>query len=154
VRVWRMAPARHPLFDGEGTRRFGSRWIPRGVRAIHASATLSLAALDLLVHTDVDLAPSELAAAHIDIPDSEAVKSLEVVDSVGRYSYGTPHRVEPAAFRLRSGSVWSPGAVHVRSATLVPSRENKSPAERAHGRSDTSSRSMTVEARRRSKCGR
>lgn len=37
-------------FSGEGARRAGGRWNPRGVPLIYASATLSLAALEFLVH--------------------------------------------------------------------------------------------------------
>lgn len=80
MRVWRIAPAGHPLFDGEGTRRFGSRWIPRGLRAVHASATLSLAALELLVHTDPDVIPPNLVAVHVDIPDTLPVRSIDSSD--------------------------------------------------------------------------
>jgi RES domain-containing protein len=78
VRVWRIARGVHPLFDGEGTRRFGSRWIPRGLPAVHASATLSLAALELLVHTDPDLIPHDLVSVAVDIPESLTVESVDV----------------------------------------------------------------------------
>ena len=37
-------------FVGEGARRAGGRWNPRGISAVYASATLSLAALEFLVH--------------------------------------------------------------------------------------------------------
>ena len=80
MRVWRLARAGYPLFDGEGTRRFGSRWIPRGRRAVHTSATLSLAALELLVHTDPDLTPLDLVMAYADIPDTVSIHHLEVRD--------------------------------------------------------------------------
>lgn len=69
MRVWRVIPAGHQAFDGEGTRRFGSRWVPKGLPAIYTSATLSLAALELFVHTDPDLAPAGLLAISADVPD-------------------------------------------------------------------------------------
>lgn len=37
-------------FDGEGARLHGGRWNSRGNRMVYASATLSLAALESLVH--------------------------------------------------------------------------------------------------------
>lgn len=37
-------------FDGEGAREFGGRWNSPGVAMIYASATLSLAMLEMLVH--------------------------------------------------------------------------------------------------------
>ena len=37
-------------FAGEGARRAGGRWNPRGAAVVYTSATLSLAALEFLVH--------------------------------------------------------------------------------------------------------
>ena len=62
MRVWRIASATHAPFDGEGARRHGSRWTPRGIPAVFTSATLSLAALERFVHTDSDLEPTSLVA--------------------------------------------------------------------------------------------
>lgn len=76
MRVWRVVPAGHKAFDGEGTRRFGSRWVPKGLPATYTSATLSLAALELFVHTDLDLEPADLCAISADIPDDLAVHEL------------------------------------------------------------------------------
>jgi RES domain-containing protein len=76
VRVWRVVPVGHSAFDGEGSRRFGSRWVPKGLPAIHTSATLSLAALELFVHTDPDLAPKYLRAISADVPDDVTVHEL------------------------------------------------------------------------------
>jgi len=66
--------------DGEGTRRFGSRWVPKGLPAVYTSATLSLAALELFVHTDPDLAPADLLAISADIPDDWPMRALAVSD--------------------------------------------------------------------------
>ncbi len=76
MRVWRVVPAGHQAFDGEGTRRFGSRWVPKGLPAIYTSATLSLAALELFVHTDPDLAPVHLRAISANVPDHLAVHEI------------------------------------------------------------------------------
>ena len=76
MRVWRVIPARERAFNGEGTRRFGSRWVPKGLPAIYTSATLSLAVLELFVHTDPDLVPADLQAISADIPDDLAVHEI------------------------------------------------------------------------------
>lgn len=85
MRVWRVVPAGHHVFDGEGTRRFGSRWVPKGLPAIYTSATLSLAALELFVHTDPDLLPADLLAISADIPDDLGVRELKVSDLPGTW---------------------------------------------------------------------
>lgn len=76
MRVWRLVPAGRAAFDGEGTRRFGSRWVPKGVPAIYTSSTLSLAALELFVHTACDLVPADLRAISADIPPDLEVQEL------------------------------------------------------------------------------
>lgn len=51
-RAWRIVKAKHAAiaFDGEGAWLFGGRWNSPGTRMIYTSATLSLAALETLVH--------------------------------------------------------------------------------------------------------
>jgi RES domain-containing protein len=78
VRVWRIASAAHAGFDGEGARRYGSRWTPRGIPAVFTSATLSLAALERFVHTDSDLEPTDLLAIPVDIRDDIAIVDVDV----------------------------------------------------------------------------
>jgi RES domain-containing protein len=78
MRVWRIARAAHAAFDGEGARRYGSRWTPRGIPAVFTSATLSLAALERFVHTDADLEPADLVAISVDIGDAVAIESVDL----------------------------------------------------------------------------
>ena len=78
MRVWRIASAAHAAFDGEGARRYGSRWTPRGVPAVFTSATLSLAALERFVHTDTDLEPAGLVAIPAEISDDIAIESVDL----------------------------------------------------------------------------
>ena len=78
MRVWRIASAAHAAFDGEGARRHGSRWTPRGIPAVFTSATLSLAALERFVHTDSDLEPTDLLAIPVEIRDDIAIDAVEV----------------------------------------------------------------------------
>jgi RES domain-containing protein len=78
MRTWRIASAAHAAFDGEGARRYGSRWTPRGIPAVFTSATLSLAALERFIHTDSDLEPQDLVAIPVDISDNIAIESVDV----------------------------------------------------------------------------
>ncbi len=78
MRVWRIASAAHAACDGEGARRHGSRWTPRGVPAVFTSATLSLAALERFVHTDSDLELVDLVAIPVDIHEDIATESVDL----------------------------------------------------------------------------
>lgn len=51
-RAWRLVKQKHAAtaFDGDGARLFGGRWNAPGSRVIYTSTTLSLAALEILVH--------------------------------------------------------------------------------------------------------
>ena len=80
MRLWRIASAAHAAFDGEGARRYGSRWTRRGLAVVFASATLSLAALERFVHADPDLEPIDLVALSIEIAERVAVETVEIDD--------------------------------------------------------------------------
>jgi RES domain-containing protein len=80
VIVWRLARLAHAKLDGEGARLAGGRWNTRGRAAVYTSSRLSLAALELLVHTDVPLVPPDLVAFEIEIPDGLDIESVETAD--------------------------------------------------------------------------
>jgi len=56
ITVYRICKTKYALtaFDGEGAFRFGGRWNLRGTRIIYTAGSLSLAALEMLVHLDDD----------------------------------------------------------------------------------------------------
>jgi RES domain-containing protein len=86
VRVWRLCRERYasdPL-SGRGSVSAPGRWHPRGLRIVYTSATLSLAALEMLVHCDLASLPDDLVQVEIEIP---ATVSVETVD---------PMRLTPA----------------------------------------------------------
>lgn len=78
TRVWRLCQARHQTeaFSGAGARRYGGRWNRKGQAAIYTAATQSLAALEVLVHIDTDLVPSDFVVFGVDIPESLPIHSL------------------------------------------------------------------------------
>jgi RES domain-containing protein len=80
LRVWRIASVTHAAFDGEGARRYGSRWTPRGFAAVFASATLSLAALERFVHLDPDLERDDLVAIAVDVGKGMAIESVAIAE--------------------------------------------------------------------------
>lgn len=70
IRLWRLVKSKHAetAFDGEGAFRYGGRWNSRGRRVVYASGSLSLAALEVLVHLDPAAHLPELTAYPIDLP--------------------------------------------------------------------------------------
>ena len=76
--VWRLTRRGHEALDGKGARLAGGRWNSEGVPVVYASATLSLAALEYLVHVNIDEAPDDLVALQIDVPELLGVSSVKV----------------------------------------------------------------------------
>lgn len=80
MRVWRLCRrpySAEPLW-GKGGTLVAGRWHERGSRIVYTSATLSLAALEVLVHAGVDQVPPDLVAIEIEIPDGLKVAELPV----------------------------------------------------------------------------
>jgi len=76
--AWRIVKASYAAsaFDGEGARETGGRWNSRGVPVVYAAGSVSLAILEVLVHT----AAPDLLRAYVVVPaeiDEELVSRLE-----------------------------------------------------------------------------
>ena len=80
MELWRLCRRRHAAFDGEGARRAGGRWNRKGDAVVYASESLSLAALELLVHCDPSLLPVDLVAIRAEVPDGVAVRRVDEHD--------------------------------------------------------------------------
>lgn len=54
VRAWRLVSLRRAAtaFDGEGSALYGNRWNQVGTRVVYLATTVSLAALEVLVHAE------------------------------------------------------------------------------------------------------
>jgi RES domain-containing protein len=81
--AWRVCPAKHAIdgataFSGIGARLHGGRWNSKGVTVAYASETLSLSALEFLVHADVkQLRTLPLVACAASWPDALAVEHMD-----------------------------------------------------------------------------
>lgn len=78
--VWRLTLKKHVAPDGEGARRYGGRWNKSGTRVVYTSGTLSLAALEYLVHVDSDILPDSLVSVKATIPESLARETIPPSD--------------------------------------------------------------------------
>jgi len=78
-RLWRVVKRKHAAtaFDGKAAQRFGGRWNSPGRLAVYASASKSLAVLEVLVHLDVGRPLPRLVAFTFDV-DSKFVDRAAV----------------------------------------------------------------------------
>jgi RES domain-containing protein len=97
MQVWRLCRARHAstAFDGEGARLFGGRWNHKGLPMVYTSATLSLAALEVLVHHRVPIPPFEFVALAADIPPRFKIETISIQD------LPTDWQTDPAPIELQ-----------------------------------------------------
>lgn len=56
--------------SGEGARIAGGRWNSKGLRAVYAASSLSLAAIEILVHVPVARILAGYVQLRIDVPDA------------------------------------------------------------------------------------
>jgi RES domain-containing protein len=78
--LWRISKRKYAdtAFSGEGARRVGGRWNSRGHGMIYTSGTLSLAALEVFVHMEVEDVATMLAWIRVDVPTEVKIDYLEV----------------------------------------------------------------------------
>lgn len=116
MNIWRLCTARYatnPL-SGEGARLYGGRWNYPGIPVAYTAGSLALALLELLVHIDYDLVPSDLVSIEVYVPPSASIERVEISSLPRNW------RAYPAPESLRKiGSAW---AIEKRSLLLeVPS---------------------------------
>jgi RES domain-containing protein len=76
--AYRIADARHPIFDPTGAMLHGARWNSIGHRVIYAAETYAGALLEVLVHSNLSLPPKNHRAIRIHIPDAVAIETVAV----------------------------------------------------------------------------
>ena len=95
--------------SGRGAELFGGRWNEKGIPALYTSSSLSLAALEILVHTDKSLPPVNMAYAKIYVPDEMfSMKILRLKDDEVPVEYGTKWLKEKRGLMLKVPSVILP----------------------------------------------
>lgn len=79
MRLWRVSNKKHaPGLDGEGARRYGGRWNNRGIALVYSAPTISLATLEIFVHLDPRLPPTNYVLIAIDVPDKASIETLDL----------------------------------------------------------------------------
>ena len=102
--IWRLSKIKYATtaFDGEGARRAGGRWNSKGTAIVYCSATLSLTALETLVHLEVADFGTSRAAIRVEVPDDIEMDRVEVTQLVPDWR-DTP---APASLAVR-GDQWA-----------------------------------------------
>ena len=69
LRLWRITTGAHPVWSGEGARRFGQRWNPPGLPAIYTGTSFALCLIEVLVHANRKSPPSVARSVEAVVPD-------------------------------------------------------------------------------------
>ena len=75
--AYRIADARHPIFDPTGAMLYGGRWNSVGQQVIYAAESYAGAMLEVLVHANLSLPPKNHRVVRITIPDSVKIETLQ-----------------------------------------------------------------------------
>lgn len=103
MRVWRISKQAYALscLTGTGGLYASGRWHHQGRPIVYTASNAALAALEMLVHTDPLLAPSDLRLVEIEVP---ATASIEACDPAALVS---DWRRYPGPRELRDfGTAW------------------------------------------------
>jgi RES domain-containing protein len=97
--VYRLHSSRYPASSGQGAAINGGRWNPKGIPVIYASASPSLAALEVLVHYSV--LPKGFVLTSVAVPESALI--ADVPEAALTEGWDDP---EPRAATREYGRRW------------------------------------------------
>lgn len=100
--VYRICRRAFQALDGEGARQYGGRWNAPGTPLVYTSGSLSLAALEYLLHVDPADVPVDLVALTIDVPDDAPIGRVTVRQLPADWAHVIDH---PACQQL--GGAWT-----------------------------------------------
>jgi RES domain-containing protein len=90
-----LARRKYADLNGEGARLYGGRYNPRGVPAVYAAESISLASLEVLVHLDKSEIPGDYVALRIEVGRGQVQSlSMEAAQRVEVLSSGQSSAVE------------------------------------------------------------
>lgn len=81
--AYRIADARHPIFDPAGAMLRGGRWNSIGQRIIYAAGSYAGAMLEVLVHANLSLPPKHHHVVRITIPEQARVETVQPLALAG-----------------------------------------------------------------------
>ena len=81
--AYRIADARHAIYDSTGAMLCGGRWNSAGRRVIYAAETYAGAMLEVLVHANLPVPPKHHEVVRITIPDRVKMETLSASELPG-----------------------------------------------------------------------
>jgi RES domain-containing protein len=102
ITVWRLVAALHAAkaFTGEGALLAGGRWNSKGGRMVYTASTLSLAALEILVHAEFP----EIGLEYVSIPVEVEKENIQKLPDA---KLPKDWQVEPSPVSTRKiGDAW------------------------------------------------
>jgi RES domain-containing protein len=78
VLAYRIADARHPIFDPTGAMLHAARWNSIRHRVIYAAETYAGALLEVLVHANLSYPPKNHRVVRIQIPDEVTIETVSI----------------------------------------------------------------------------
>lgn len=84
---WRIAKKKYKgsAFNGEGSRRKGGRWTPKGFPAVYTAQTESLAALEQFVQLGDEGQNIHFVCFKIEIPDEVRIREIDISSLPGNW---------------------------------------------------------------------
>jgi RES domain-containing protein len=83
LRLWRIVTGKHPIWSGEGARRFGQPWNPSGLPAIYTGTSFAVCLVEVLVHANRTSAPSAARYVEAVVPDDVSRETFDPASHVG-----------------------------------------------------------------------
>ena len=95
ISLFRLAKSKYINdLSGVGAKLYGGRWNPPGLAAIYTSSTRSLAALEVLAHTPMSLAPPDLSIVELRVPETVSSRTIALASLPPHWgSYPAPHEL-------------------------------------------------------------
>lgn len=125
ITAWRITTFKTSTkaFNGDGAWSYGGRWNHAGHRAVYLAESISLCALEILVHVDKQEMPSDYYCFEVTIPAGILVEKIDVGDLPREWrSYPTHPKTQ------QIGTEW----IESRSSLLLSVPSAVIPAERIY----------------------
>ena len=78
--VWRLTKSRNADLSGRGGEVADGRWHTRGRPVVYCAATAALAVLEVRVHLDLAVTPSDYVLMEITVPQTVSARTVSAAD--------------------------------------------------------------------------